>query len=750
MNSTNSSKRNVTFLKKMPTPSKKNVTPSKGKGKPSKKTISPLNKLGNKATVIECSSPIRSVGVTNCEKPRDYNCNDQFQCSETIPTTSETRQSHLEEPKKIINKLCTSLNKSNYFDEDDNLEDILEEDDEDNNHYFSKASLGSFMIFVSAPKKSVDLKPLDTCFYKPPFRVKEEEMKKAGFWKVVEAKFDRNIDFTAEDIEEDLIDKIESVIEHFKIFDSGAYDDAEGCSSDATQKINLHAPYLPMPCELTALQSMRIKEEFSPRVGNTIASTAFCSSGIKKKYGYFSRRESDRVRQNWENFKKAYRLYDLRPLLGYKTYLLEGNAERFTYSKVRYISSEQHYAFIKYLGQGLENRSLTQMYVHASCWLTEQVSTGSTANKPASSWDLHLIDLFLKKYGVSMKLMEFLLHSKSSTQLGKIFERFYLYRRCPINFGSWSSAEVLRLVDAIAHYSQQPAALQRSALPGAYKCPISWGKVFERVQTRTPVDCGAMFHNVLKQALKSRYYSNKKQDEGLQWTAKHELLLIEELCKTPEDSLARVDFYRLSQREDFAAFCDDFLRRVANDVIRSKVPVNKRRYFDDCLDYLAKEVLPVLSKKIEEHEEVFNKHYLSKSNDMMQVFPDYLNKYVIKMFSSLPLQESTDLLEALQDFGEDENEPTDSVPTIASPTNNSDETRETLPSSYTDSRPSQQRDIIVEAAPKRSRQRQLNLSRSDRSQEKNRKKQRLTYDDLVPFSSQSVPTSIPLDVITID
>lgn len=250
---TTHSKKQATLSQKQATPSNKKVTPSKKKIESFKKIISATKKrkttpLSKSNYVINKYFPSNTVLDDNdCEEMGGHN-NKQLQCSSTTLTENTSKLCQLADPKKIIHKLCTSLNKSNLFEPEEEF--VEEEDDDDGRDNYTKAFLGSFPIYKSKIKCSSHLRPLDTYIYIPPFRVKKHEMRKAGFWKNWEARLARNVDFSTEDIQEELKNKIEAVIEHFKNCDSSEYTSSEDCPAEASKKINFNAPYLPTLHEL--------------------------------------------------------------------------------------------------------------------------------------------------------------------------------------------------------------------------------------------------------------------------------------------------------------------------------------------------------------------------------------------------------------------------------------------------------------------------------------------------------------------
>ncbi|XP_047736191.1 uncharacterized protein LOC108675161, partial [Hyalella azteca] len=279
-----------------------------------------------------------------------------------------------------------------------------------------------------------------------------------------------------------------------------------------------------------------------------------------------------------EDTNAEHEFYDMRPLINYRTCILEGSPDSFVVEKAYFISVRQKKQFLTYMRKGL-NRSLHQIKFYLLSLVSNEFSL--FRHQKFKKRDQCLIDLFLKRYGMDLLSMEFILNSKNNKGLWKYLSSNYRFKLCPIADGPWTDEELLRLIKGVV-YTWNKMSTQNSScsIKG-----INWKKVFLFVRTRTPSVCCDTYILFAKQALHMHHHKLKHPDaEDLpKWTSNHELMLIKEMIRSPATTLSVMDFRSMMALPEFEGFSDSYLRRMARDAIAAWVPLPQRRNLDGIL-----------------------------------------------------------------------------------------------------------------------------------------------------------------------
>ncbi|XP_018011525.1 uncharacterized protein LOC108668782 [Hyalella azteca] len=486
-----------------------------------------------------------------------------------------------------------------------------------------------FVCKFSKARKSSEFCSLEDYVYKPKLKFTEAEWKRAKALPNFQESLQSNNEFTPEDIENELNEKIDKIAKHFMHFKQGTLDE-KSMKEKKINEVDYSEPYLPTYKELEFLEKLFMDKETDAEEDTTFESLknkkAKSDSTFNK--GPLTEIEQQRINENWNQFQKEHKFYDLRPLINYRTCIFEGSPDSFVVEKAYFTSVPQQKKFLKYIRKGL-NRSLLQMKWH----LYTSVLYQNTLTKR----EMCLIDLFLKRYGVDLVSMEFILGSLNSRQLSRHLVSNYRFTLCPIADGPWTEEEVLRLIKGVVYtWNKMPTQNASSSLTN-----INWKKVFLFVRTRTPRACSTAFYAFVKDALHMHHYKLKHPDaEDLpKWTSNHELMLIKEMIRSPATTLSVMDFRSMMALPEFEGFSDSYLRRMARDAIAAWVPLPQRRNLDDTLDYLATHVLPELERKSDKWTRVMNRIYLDRIVNIANSIPKYLDEHIKRVFATMPLHQ---------------------------------------------------------------------------------------------------------------
>ncbi|XP_047741342.1 uncharacterized protein LOC108670538 [Hyalella azteca] len=200
----------------------------------------------------------------------------------------------------------------------------------------------------------------------------------------------------------------------------------------------------------------------------------------KYNKGIFSEKEEQIINENWNQFQKEYKFYDLRPLINYRTCILEGSHDSFSINQVYLTSVPQQKKFLNYIRRGL-NRSLMQVKWHLQSLVLGKYSNCAwnkginfAHQNIMAKKEMYLVDLFLKRYGVDVASMEFILNSTSGALLHNSLRTYYRFKLCPIADGPWTEEEMLRLIKGVVYtWNKVPTQNHSHSLNGT-----KWMKVF--------------------------------------------------------------------------------------------------------------------------------------------------------------------------------------------------------------------------------------------------------------------------------
>ncbi|XP_018014815.1 uncharacterized protein LOC108671752 [Hyalella azteca] len=498
------------------------------------------------------------------------------------------------------------------------------------------STLGPFVIFkYPMARISSEFCSLEDYFYKPKFKSTEAEWERAKFYTNFQEHLYSKNEFTPEELENELNERINKIAKHFKDFNLGALDE-KSMEKKKMNKVDYGRPYLPTYKELEFLGKLFMDKGTDADEDTVFENLNKVKQNPHSMYnkGMFTEKENQIIAENWNKFQKEYKFYDMRPLINYRTCILKGSHDSFVVEKAYFISVRQQKQFLTYMRKGL-NRSLLQVRCHIYSLVSNNFSQLIHRNREKR--DQCLIDIFLKRYGMDLLSMEFILNSKTTTDLCEYLYKNYCFKLCPIADGPWTEVEMLRLIKGVVYtWNKMPTQNASSSLKN-----INWKKVFLFVRTRTPFACRKTYRLFVKEALHLHHYKLKHPDaEDLpKWTSKHELMLIKEMIRSPATTLAVMDFRSMMALPEFEGFSDSYLRRMARDAIAAWVPLPQRRNLDDSLDYLATHILPKLERKLDNHSRVLKQINLYRSAKLADAIPEYLDEHIKRMFATVPLHQ---------------------------------------------------------------------------------------------------------------
>ncbi|XP_018021246.1 uncharacterized protein LOC108677529, partial [Hyalella azteca] len=212
--------------------------------------------------------------------------------------------------------------------------------------------------------------------------------------------------------------------------------DEKSMKEKKMNKVDYAMPYLPTYKEVEFLAKLFMDKE-TDADEDAVDETLRHNSHSKYNKGIFSEKEEQIINENWNQFQKEYKFYDLRPLINYRTCILEGSPDSFSINRVFFTSVPQQKKFLNYIKKGL-NRSLGQVKLHLSSLVSGKDSNFAWSKRIhfgqqniIAKKELCLIDLFLKRYGVDILSMEFILNSTRGRVLFEHLKNHYHFKLCP-------------------------------------------------------------------------------------------------------------------------------------------------------------------------------------------------------------------------------------------------------------------------------------------------------------------------------
>ncbi|XP_045603914.1 glutamic acid-rich protein isoform X2 [Procambarus clarkii] len=384
--------------------------------------------------------------------------------------------------------------------EDVELEDDdLEESEEDDCTDFTVTSLYNTSSYnnqeCEAPEcgmqREIKYKSFDELLYKIPpgegipLEDSEEVPDEKCYWKKHNERMIDN--FTEEEIEQEVMNKIYFIHDYFKRFETGKLTEEE---LKEVRPRNFHEPYFPTPKHMEFFKNLDIKITWPLNKLHE-----FCQNCVSKKYNihgmarkmgftvstHSSTHEEDKkLLRNWIKFQKEYGFYDLRPLTSVRTTRViiddEGNI---SFRGFRYISLKNQKKLGLYLAQGLPNRTPAFALKKLRFWAMN-LEDNIVKKKKSSFPGRYVAKMvyMLKRFGANFSAVELVVGKYIEHYFRIFFDVHVRMQNLKFRSGAWLDTETERLKRGIVE------VMKVKSWRDAEKKRIKWLKLIPYVRTR--------------------------------------------------------------------------------------------------------------------------------------------------------------------------------------------------------------------------------------------------------------------------
>ncbi|XP_047737982.1 uncharacterized protein LOC125178392 [Hyalella azteca] len=165
-------------------------------------------------------------------------------------------------------------------------------------------TLGPFVVLKSPKaRKSSEFCSLEDYFYKPKFKSTEAEWGRAKFWTNFQESLHSNNQFTPEDLENELNEKINKIAKHFIDFKLGTLDE-KSMEKKKINKVDYGRPYLPTYKDLEFLEKLFMDKKTDADEDTVFGSMCKSKQNPQYNQGKFTEKEEQIVTGNWNKFQK--------------------------------------------------------------------------------------------------------------------------------------------------------------------------------------------------------------------------------------------------------------------------------------------------------------------------------------------------------------------------------------------------------------------------------------------------------------
>ncbi|XP_047740530.1 uncharacterized protein LOC125179185 [Hyalella azteca] len=174
-------------------------------------------------------------------------------------------------------------------------------------NFFVVGMFGPFEVIKSAKVRiSSKFCSLEDYFYKPKFKSTEAEWERAKSWTNFQECLYNNKEFTPEDLENELNEKINKIAKHFMDFKLGTLDE-KSMKEKKMNKVDYAMPYLPTYKDVEFLGKLFMGKESDADKDAVVEPLWKRKHDPNSKYnkGLFSEKESQVVNENWNQFQKV-------------------------------------------------------------------------------------------------------------------------------------------------------------------------------------------------------------------------------------------------------------------------------------------------------------------------------------------------------------------------------------------------------------------------------------------------------------
>ncbi|KAL7640862.1 UNVERIFIED_CONTAM: hypothetical protein RMT77_007999 [Armadillidium vulgare] len=391
-------------------------------------------------------------------------------------------------------------------------------------------------------------------------------------------------DFTKDEAKAVLDSRIDFLVDYFKRLFNNRLTDEE---LNKPKPTNFKGPYLPTLQDFEKLEQLSILVNCEhPQI-----------SKRKKSESKVNNRHREKILDRWIQFQKEYKFYDLRPLIGCRCAILQRKGQEVNFVFYRALNKKQFRTFIIYMGASVPELNYFQVRGLLLSLCDSYSNNGKNFNifgNFVSGYEYRLMYEIYDRFGNYQNLCNILsvLIGKRTNRKYRRLSRISLFRRVPFTDKKWSKDEDIALIKLVQEYSGVKDL--KSLL--CMKEKVKWQEIAFKMKLRRE-EIYQRHYDDLKQNLLDAILKREEKldDSKLIWTPEKTIKLIELVYETNVTSVRDIDWY--SMLDHFPGYTGHYLGNVFNKLTKTRVPRQKRKYFEDLVEYLYHKVKPVYKLK---------------------------------------------------------------------------------------------------------------------------------------------------------